>query len=347
MPATTLLAIPPEEQAQMRAVLRRMRYGYLLAFHVLLLWAVGRTPTEMAVFLLCSRSSVYRIVWAYRPGSLGIRGDPDGPLSLAVPSSVLMPWLTRALGALLQKAPRVSGWCRTRWSGAPLAMTLQTQHGIAVSADTARRWLHAIGWVWKRATLVAKDDDPQRSERLARMRFQHAPVRAPEVMVCADARDIHLPPQVGAAWMPQGTQNKLMTPGTNEKYSLAGALPLTTGKGRYCLGPRNNHGLLRALLTLLDPASPASDVTRISVVVDNYCMHQAKAVEQWLAHHPRLTLLWFPTSCPRANPIERVCGDVHDKCTRNHTRQRLRDLIQDVERPMEEHGPWQYRLSHL
>ena len=40
MPATTLLAIPPEEQAQMRAVLRRMRYGYLLAFHVLLLWAV-------------------------------------------------------------------------------------------------------------------------------------------------------------------------------------------------------------------------------------------------------------------------------------------------------------------
>ena len=252
---------------------------------------MGRPPTEMAVFLLCSRSSVYRIVWAYRPGSLGIRGDPDGPLSLAVPSSVLMPWLTRALGALLQKAPRVSGWCRTRWSGAPLAMTLQTQHGIAVSADTARRWLHAISWVWKRATLVAKDDDPQRSERLARMRFQHAPVRAPEVMVCADARDIHLPPQVGAAWMPQGTQNKLMTPGTNEKYSLAGALPLTTGKGRYCLGPRKNNGLFRALLTLLDTASPASDVTRISVVVDNYCIHQAKAVEQWLAHHPRLTLL--------------------------------------------------------
>src|SRR5215510_4611758 len=31
MPATTLLEIPLEEQAQMRAVLRRMRYGYLLA----------------------------------------------------------------------------------------------------------------------------------------------------------------------------------------------------------------------------------------------------------------------------------------------------------------------------
>ena len=318
MPSTTLLEIPLEEQVQMRAILRRARYGYLLAFHILLLCAMGRTPTEMAAFLFCSRSSVYRIVRAYRTGSLGIRLDADGQLSIAVQTRVLMPWLTRSLGALLKKAPRVYGWCRTRWSCATLALTLQATHGIAVSADTVRRWLHAIGWVWKRATLVAKDDDPQRSERLARMRFQHEHVRAHEVMVCADARDIHLLPKVGAAWMPQGTQNKLMTPGTNEKYSLAGALPLTTGKGRYCLGPRKNNGLFRALLTLLDTASPASDVTRISVVVDNYCIHQAKAVEQWLAHHPRLTLLWFPTSCPRANPIERVFGDVHDKWKMSH-----------------------------
>jgi transposase len=50
--------------------------------------------------------------------------------------------------------------------------------------------------------------------------------------------------------------------------------------------------------------------------VDNYCIHKAKAVEQWLAHHPRFTLLWLPTYCPRANPIERVFGDVHDKGTR-------------------------------
>ena len=48
----------------MRAVLRRTRYGYLLAFHILLLCAAGRTPTEIAAFLFCSRSSVYRIVRA-------------------------------------------------------------------------------------------------------------------------------------------------------------------------------------------------------------------------------------------------------------------------------------------
>jgi putative transposase len=347
MPSTTLLEIPLEEQAQMRAILRRARYGYLLAFHILLLCAASRNPTEIAAFLFCSRSSVYRIVRVYRTGSLGIRVDPDGQLSIAVESTILMPWLTRSLGALLKKAPRVYGWCRTRWSCATLAMTLQAKHGLAVSTETVRRWLHEIGWVWKRAKLVAKDDDPYRIERLARIRFVHDNLQAHEVLVFADELDIHLLPKVGAAWMCQGTQTEIMTPGTNEKHYLAGALHLATGKVLYCLGPRKNNGLFRELLALLDHTYSAGQITRIYVVVDNYCIHKAKAVQQWVASHPRFALLWLPTYCPRANPIERVFGDVHDKCTRHHQRKRLRDLVKDVERHMEKNGPWQYRLSHL
>jgi transposase len=347
VPSTTLLEIPPEEQAQMRAVLRRMRYGYLLAFHILLLCAAGRTPTEIAAFLFCSRSSVYRIVRAYRTGSLGIRIDPDGHLSIAVRRTVLVPWLMRSLGALLKVAPRTYGWCRTRWSCATLAATLKAKHSLEVSAETVRRWLHEMDWVWKRAKLVAKDDDPHRIERLARIRLHHDNLQAHEVMVFADELDIPLLPKVGATWMPQGTQEEIMTPGKNEKHYLAGALHLATGKVLYCLGPRKNNGLFRELLALLDHAYPARQMTRIYVVVDNYCIHKAKAVEQWLASHPRFELLWLPTYCPRANPLERVFGDVHDKCTRNHKRKRLRDLVQDVERHMQENGPWQYRLSHL
>jgi transposase len=347
VPSTTLLEIPPEEQAQMRAILRRARYGYLLAFHILLRCAAGRTPTEIAAFLFCSRSSVYRIVRAYRAGRLGSPIDHDGQLSIAVQSTILMPWLTRSLGALLKQAPRAYGWCRARWSCATLAMTLQAKHGIEVSAATVRRWLHEIGWVWKRAKLIAKDDDPHRIERLARIRLHPDTLRAHEVMVFADELDLHLLPKVGAAWMLQGTQIEIMTPGKNEKHSLAGALHLAPGKVLYCLGPRKNNGLFRELLTLLDHTSPASSVTRISVVVDNYCIHKAKAVEQWVANHPRFELLWLPTDCPRANPIERVFGDVHDKCTRNHQRKRLRDLVQDVEQHMQANGPWQYNLSQL
>jgi len=253
----------------------------------------------------------------------------------------------RSLGAVLKAAPRTYGWCRTRWSCATLAATLQAKHGIEVSAETVRRWLHEIGWVWKRAKLVAKDDDPHRIERLARIRFHHENLQAHEMMVFADELDIPLLPKVGAAWMPQGTPVEIMTPGKNEKHSLAGALHLTTGQVLYCLGPRKHNGLFRDLLTLLDATYPAPRITRIYVVVDNYCIHKAKAVEQWLASHPRFVLLWLPTYCPRANPIERVFGDVHDKCTRNHKRKRLRDVVQDVEQHVQVNGPWRYNLSQI
>jgi hypothetical protein len=36
MPRNTFVEIPQEEQAQMRATLRRARYGYLLTLHILL-----------------------------------------------------------------------------------------------------------------------------------------------------------------------------------------------------------------------------------------------------------------------------------------------------------------------
>jgi len=86
---------------------------------------------------------------------------------------------------------------------------------------------------------------------------------------------------------------------------------------------------------------------KIYVICDNYSIHKAKAVERWLEEHPRFELVWLPSYCPKANPIERVFGDVHDKCTRNHIRKRLRTLVGDVEEHLAENGPWKYKLSEI
>ena len=40
-------------------------------------------------------------------------------------------------------------------------------------------------------------------------------------------------------------------------------------------------------------------------------------------------------------------GDVHDKCTRNHKRKRLQDLVKDVQWHVQENEPWRYKLSHV
>lgn len=347
MRTETGVEIPPEEQAQMLAALRRARYGYLLALHILLLCAAGRTPTDIAAVLFCSRSSVYRAVRAYRAGTLDLEPDDDGRLRLPRRTTTLVPTLRRSLLALLKAPPRAYGWCRTRWSCATLAATLQTKRGLTVSAETMRRWVHEVGWVWKRAKLVAKDDDPQRVDRLARIRLVCEQLKRYEALVFADELDIHLLPKVGYAWTPKGSQVAVMTPGQNHKHYLAGALDPATGTLLHCLGARKTNALFRDLLDVLDAHYPAEQYTQLYVVVDNYKIHKAKAVEQWLAAHPRVTLLFLPTYCPRANPIERAFGDVHDCCTRNHQRKRLPDLVADVEDHLRLNGPWQYKLSDL
>ena len=101
------------------------------------------------------------------------------------------------------------------------------------------------------------------------------------------------------------------------------------------------------LLATLDRAYPARAFARLSVVVDNSKIHDAGEVTKWLAAHPRFELLYLPTYCPKANPIERAFGAVHDKCTRHHTRKRMWHLVQDVEQHLAVNGPWPYALSDL
>jgi transposase len=347
VPNSTILDIPQHEQDQMLSQLRQGRYGYLLALHILLLCAAGRTPTEIAAFLFCSRSSVYRIVSAYHSNSLSFDFADDGTLLSPVRSTFLLPWVKRSLLALLKTSPQAFGWCRTRWSCATLATQLKVQRGLEVSADTVRRWLAEIGWVWKRAKLIAKDDDPQRIEKLARIRsiFEH--LGPNQLLLFADELDIHLLPKVGYQWMEKGTQLEVMTPGTNEKNYLAGALDILTGKMVHCVWFRKTNGLFLDLLKLIDSTYSAIEYRKIFVVVDNYKIHKAKAVEQWLKRQARIELVFLPTYCPKANPIERAFGDVHDQCTRNHKRKRLRDVVADVKKHLQVNGPWQYKLSAI
>lgn len=347
MPASTILDLAHAEQDAYLAALRRSRYGYLLALHVLLLCARGKTPTEIADVLFCSRSSVYRIVEAYRAGTLGLDWTGDGRVGPPGRTTVLLPWLRRSIVAMLKKPPSFYGWCRTRWSCAALAAQLMASRGIDVSAETVRRWLHELDWAWKRAKPIARDDDPERVDRLARIRFafEHLGTRA--VMVFADELDIHLLSKIGSAWMPRGEQREVWTPGKNEKRYLAGALELRTGRLVHCVWYRKVTGLFIDLLRVLDGTYSLERYDRVLVVVDNYQIHKAEAVRRWLAEHPRFEVLFLPTYCPRANPIERAFGDVHDKCTRNHRRKRIRDLVKDVDRHLETNGPWKYKLSEI
>ena len=138
-----------------------------------------------------------------------------------------------------------------------------------------------------------------------------------------------------------------MTPGQNQKPYLAGALELKTGRRGHGAGFRKTNVLFRALWDWLERRSPKGRFDKVSVGVDTYGLHTAKAGERGLAAHPRFELRFLPTYCPKANPIARAFGDVHDKCTRNPQRKRIEELGGDVEQHLSTNGPWPYKLSHL
>jgi len=198
----------------------------LLRLHILLLLSQHRSPTDIADWLLCSRSSVYEVAACWRQGwKPGLLLDTDeSPAALA-----LAPALRRSLLALLGRPPAAYGWCRTRWSCATLALSLEARRGLRVSAETVRRWLPHLGWRWKRTKWAAKDNDPERNTKLARIRQVWETLRRRQALVFADELDLPLVPKTGYQWMPKGTQVQGLTPGQNEKPYLAGAWDNRTG----------------------------------------------------------------------------------------------------------------------
>jgi len=308
----------------------------------LLLCAQGRTPAEIAASLLCSRSSVYRVVAAYQRGE---RWLTEAAADSKPPRRE--PRLKRSLLSIIKRVPASFGWCRTRWSCQTLALELNARRKVKVSRETIRRWLHDVGYVWKRARHVARDTDVARVAKLARIRAIIEGLLPTEAVFFADELDIHLLAKLGYEWMLKGTQTEVMTPGTNRKHYLAGALNFVSGRMLSVTAERKNRRLFIDLLKLLDKRCPARQFTRISVVCDNYRIHTAQAVTAWLAQHPRFELVFLPAYCPQANPIERAFGDVHDKCTRNHKRTGILDLVDDVVWHLKANAPWQYKLSRI
>ena len=112
-----------------------------------------RLPPPCSARVLC----VYRLVAEYRAGilDLGLAVETE---AATVPPRLQCASLKRSLLALIKRVPAAYGWCRTRWSCQTLTLELRARRGVSVSPDTIRRWLHQLGYVWKRARHVARDE---------------------------------------------------------------------------------------------------------------------------------------------------------------------------------------------
>ena len=137
-------------------------------------------------------------------------------------------------------------------------------------------------------------------------RLQRAARRGQIRLYYEDEMDVALLPTLSGRWMRVGHQTKVNTPGVNAKQYVVGATNAVTGDLFWVLWERkNNVGFRELLKVLLD--FHANDPVKIVLVLDNFRIHKAKAVQAMLAKFRQFIRLYFlPTYSPQLNPIERV-----------------------------------------
>ena len=82
-------------------------------------------------------------------------GGVDRVLGQQRRSVAMVWWLTVVVRWLINHTPQDFDFFRSRWSCAVLALLLWERHHIRLSAETVRRGLHQMGFVWRRPRPVA------------------------------------------------------------------------------------------------------------------------------------------------------------------------------------------------
>ncbi|MHB8533715.1 MAG: IS630 family transposase [Solirubrobacteraceae bacterium] len=237
----------------------------------------------------------------------------------------------RVLVRLLGRTPQDFGWPRPTWTRELLCLQMGLEGFESVAVCTMGRALSRVGarlGTPKPIVLCPWPRD-RRLRVLAAIRRLEARASAEEPVLYSDEVDIHLNPKIGRDWMLRGHQRRIVTPGKNQKFYLAGALDVRTGRLHTTGADSKNAALFCKLLWLL--AGRYRRARRIHLVVDNYGIHKAHLTRRTLADFGgRIVLHFLPPYCPDANRIERVWQDLHANVTRNHRRKTLNRLLDDA-----------------
>ncbi len=290
-----------------RPVCRRLRRLSLTTRHkvvfrrcqIVLHLAHGQRPADIAVALGCAISTVYRTRQIFlRVGEAGLmpKTSPGRPRRVT-------PQQERELDQTLAREPRALGKNFSNWTAQKLKVHLRW----AVHPVTVWRSLRRLRWRWHRpVSRVASPDRRYRAKAHYLRRLRAQARRGAIHLYYADEMDVALLPTLSGRWMRQGQQTQVNTPGQNAKQYVFGAVNYVTGALVWLTWPNKNNVGFRQLLHQLVTQHKHTPV-KIVIVLDNFRIHKAKAVQAWLhTHRVQLRLYFLPTYSPRLNPIERV-----------------------------------------
>ncbi|EHI0285979.1 IS630 family transposase, partial [Escherichia coli] len=189
-----------------------------------------------------------------------------------------------------------------------------------------------------RAAPTLRIRDPHKDEKMAAIHKALDECSAEHPVFYEDEVDIHLHPKIGADWQLRGQQKRVVTPGQNEKYYLAGALHSGTGKVSYVGGNSKSSALFISLPKRLKATYRRAKT--ITLIVDNYIIHKSRETQSWLKENPKFRGIYQPVYSPWVNHVERLWQALHDTITRNHQCRSMWQLLKKVRHFMETVSPF-------
>ena len=291
--------------------------------HVLLLLDQQWSWREVRAILLASNDLIANTLQAYRTGGV----DAIVPAT----SEPSVPWWLAKVGQWLStKTPEDFGYYSRRWSCAMLAEVLAWQTLVRVSAETVRRGLRHLGYVWRRPRPVVGLSDPDYTKKLRKIQTLLRNLPEAETALFQDEVDVHLNPKIGNCWMGRGRQAEVVTPGNNVKRHLAGSLAWRTGR-LFVSAPGTRRNAQLFVEHLDDLRKRLRSYRKIHVICDNAAFHRCRLVADYLRRWShRIELHFLPKYSPETNPIERVWWHLHETITRNHRCPTIEALLKDA-----------------
>ena len=179
-----------------------------LRMHIVLLASDGRSPTEIARVLYCSRTTIYAISSRFLREGRAAFDDRQarGPRPLL--GGAVMERVERLLE---EGSPVEHGWLRSRWSCKLVALQLLRERLAEVSRETVRRTLHRLSFRWRRPRPVPpeKDSEEQIKEKQRRLEDVLQMTEQEAGSFFQDETKLETNPKVGFCWMRKGRQRTL------------------------------------------------------------------------------------------------------------------------------------------
>ncbi len=306
-------ALTDEERRTLQQGARREVGRVSERMRAVLLSARGYAVPQIAGIFECDEATVRE--WLRRFEAEGLGGLRDRPRSGRRPRAT--PAALDALAHAADVGPAGVGHAGGVWTAGTLALYLRVGVRLTFSAASVRRLLVGLGFRWRRPQL-ALPADPEAAPKLDRLAATLFAAPADAVTLALDECDVHLLPTLRAMWMRRGRQAHVLTPGSNRKRGVFGALALDgpcPGAWHYAVTERKRAAEFLAFLEQLVAAYPARP---LYLVLDNASIHTAKLTRAWLADHAQVTLCFLPAYAGhRENPVEKVWWRMKQQVTAN------------------------------